>query len=163
MSRYLPRHLAAWPAALAVCFAACATAEPRGDASADMAATESAAPEAVDPVAIEGFKTDRLTPETSRAIEEIVVFGYRKPRVEAPNPKLFEDPLRLRVMKEIRELRLLDGEFEWRTETADLSIEPPRLRVGYDPRSDDRLPELSPQVRLPIDQVRPATLLSVDF
>ncbi len=116
-----------------------------------------------DAVAIQGFRTDTLKPETSRAIDEIIVFGIRKPRVEDPKPDLLIDPLRARVLKEIRELKLLDGEFEWRAETSDLDVEPPRLRVGYDPRSDARLPEPSPQVRLPIDRVRPATLLSVDF
>ncbi|MEO1201109.1 MAG: hypothetical protein AAFX10_00285 [Pseudomonadota bacterium] len=159
MSSQLARYL---PAAIAISFAACASAEPREE-SLIPASAESQAAESYGLAPIEGFKTDTLKPETQRPVEEIVVFGIRKPRVE--EPKLLEDPLRLRVLKEIRELQNLDGEFEWRTEAASLDIEPPRFRVGYDPRSDSRRPELSPQVQLPIDSisVNPATLFSVDF
>ena len=149
----------AWIATgLSVCLSMSAIADQRGN-SADAELTVAAA------LSIENFKTDTLKPESARAIEEIVVFGIRKPRSKKPEPDILEDPLRVRVLEEIRELRLLDGEFEWRTETADLTVEPPRLRVGYDPRDDARLPETSPQVRLPIDgiSVNPATLFSVDF
>ena len=102
-------------------------------------------------------------PAPFRAIEEIIVIGNRKRKPKAPDPSVFGDPLRTQVMSEVRELRLLDEEFEWRTDDADFDIEPPRFRIGYDPRNDARLPGISPQVMLPIDLVRPATLITVDF
>lgn len=149
------------PAGLALCFAVAATANPN---SAQQAQDESpGSPAPLPALSIEGFKAKTLKPEADRAIDEIIVFGIRKPRVNNPEPAILEDPLRARVMKEIRELQLLDGEFEWRNESADLDAEPPRLRFGYDPRSDLRLTETSPQVRLPFEWQQPATLFSVDF
>lgn len=151
------------PVALVLSFAVAANANPRTETAEQKPVVEPDSSIELDAVAIEGFKSKTLKPEADRAIDEIIVFGIRKPRVKSPEPPKFEDPLRARVMKEIRELQLLDGEFEWRTESADLDVEPPRLRFGYDPRSDLRLTETSPQVRLPFEWQQPATLFSVDF
>ena len=151
------------PAILTLCLTiSVADANPRTGEREAAADTDVTLPAAIN-MTMDGFKTDTLKPESSRAIDEIVVFGIRKPKVDQPKPDLFEDPLRKRVLDEIRELRLLEREFEWRSESADLNIEPPRLRFGYDPRNDARLAETSPQVLLPLDRVQPATLFSVDF
>ena len=102
-------------------------------------------------------------PAPFREIEEVVVYGHRGRKPAEADPTLVVDPLRERVLAEIRELRLLDDEFEWRSEPARLDIEPPRIRFGYDPRNASRTPEISPQVALPLDFIQPATLFSVDF
>ena len=93
-------------------------------------------------------------------MEEIVVYGSRK---KESSDALLADPLRARILKEIRQLNILDEEFEWRLEAARLEATPPRMRVGYDPRNDDRSAPVLTAQSLPLDLMQPATIFSVDF
>ena len=116
---------------------------------------------------------DPVTPSTSNALdagvdlvrermEEIVVYASRDQN-DASSDELLADPLRARIMKEIRELNVLDEEFEWRLETASLTLTPPRVRYGYDPRNDERTASTLMVHALPLDLMQPATIFSVDF
>ena len=132
--------------------------------SALLAAGTAALGEPVDdvgalPVAID---VPDATGDGRDAIDEIVVYGNRD-RDSSDTPSLPIDPLKARVLREIRELELLEGEFDWRSERPRLEVRPPRIRFGYDPRNDTRTPDLGLQRTLPLDFVRPATVVSVDF
>jgi len=112
------------------------------------------------PVAIDGADA---TEDSRDAIDEIVVYGNRDRDGSDNTPSLPIDPLQARVLREIRELGLLEREFDWRTENARLDITPPRIRFGYDPRDYARAPAPGLQQTLPLDLVRPATVVSIDF
>ena len=94
-------------------------------------------------------------------MEEIIVYAPRDQNVA--DQALLADPLRKRIMEEIRLLNVLDEEREWRLETAKLEIKPPRVRLGYDPRNDGRTTPLLMTNVLPLDLMQPATIFSVDF
>ena len=98
----------------------------------------------------------------SKRMDEIVVYAYRGMDGRAYDALLI-NPLRERILKEIRQLDVLDEEFEWRMETAHLEVSPPRIRFGYDPRTDERAAEFLMAQLLPLDLMRPATIVSVDF
>jgi len=98
----------------------------------------------------------------SRRMDEIVVYAYRGMDGRAYD-SLLVNPLRERILKEIRPLDVLDQPFEWRMETAHLEVSPPRIRFGYDPRTDERAAEFLTAQLLPLDLMRPATIISVDF
>ncbi len=95
-------------------------------------------------------------------MEEIIVYAPRD-QMNVADQALLADPLRERIMEEIRLLNVLDEEREWRLETAKLEIKPPRIRVGYDPRNDERAAPLLMTNVLPLDLMQPATVFSVDF
>lgn len=95
-------------------------------------------------------------------MEEIVVYATRGKR-DSSHDELLTDPLRTRILEEIRVLNILDEEFEWRMETAKLEMTPPRIRVGYDPRNDGRTSPLLMTHVLPLDLMQPATVFAVDF
>ena len=96
-------------------------------------------------------------------VEEIVVVGERDSDKPVPYERLLADPLRERIIEEIRELQLLREEFAWRRETAVLTISPPRLRWGYDPRDAARSEALFTAAALPLDLVSPAPVIRFDF
>ena len=96
-------------------------------------------------------------------VEEIVVVGERESDEPVPYERLLADPLRERIIKEIRELQLLKEELAWRRETAVLTITPPRLRWGYDPRDAARSEALFTAAALPLDLVSPAPVIRIDF
>lgn len=94
-------------------------------------------------------------------MDEITVYGSRSDVDDYS--AVMVDPLQTRILEDIRELKLLDEEFEWRMETSHLKIAPPRIQLGYDPRDDTRTPALPPQATLPLDLMQPATVVSIDF
>ena len=96
-------------------------------------------------------------------VEEIVVVGERDADEPVPYERLLADPLRERIIKEIRELQLLREELEWRRENVVLTISPPRLRWGYDPRDAGRSEVLFTAAALPLDLVSPAPVIRFDF
>ena len=96
-------------------------------------------------------------------VEEIVVVGGRDGDKPNTYERLLTDPLRERIIKEIRQLEILKEEFEWRQESALLTIRPPRFRWGYDPRDADRSDTLVTTAALPLDLVSPAPVLRIDF
>ena len=110
---------------------------------------------------------DEVTPDErvryAVIVEEIVVVGERESDKPVPYERLLADPLRERIIKEIRELQLLREEFEWRRESAVLTVSPPRLRWGYDPRDAARSEAFITTAALPLDLVSPAPVLRIDF
>jgi len=101
--------------------------------------------------------------EPSSSIEEITVRGQRREEAIELAPDLLSDPLRERIQRELQKLNDLEYELEWRQETSRLEIAPPRMRIGYDPRNDQRAPKQIAQNTLPLDFMQPATVISIDF
>lgn len=96
-------------------------------------------------------------------IEEIVVVAKRRPEAEATTPDASEDPLKDSILRQFREQSELEEELEWRTEPEPLTLESPQVRLGYDPRDDDRSADQSTNADLPLDVVSPATVFRIDF
>ncbi len=115
---------------------------------------------------MDAYAEEEITPDElfrdAAVIEEIVVFAERETDKQVVE-KLLADPLRERIIKEIRELQLLREELAWRRETAVLTISPPRLRWGYDPRDADRSEARFLAAALPLDLVSPAPVIRLDF
>ena len=57
----------------------------------------------------------------------------------------------------------LENEFEWRLDSEYPDVEPPPVRIGYDPREKEREPAEIESLRLPMELIRPAIAISVDF
>jgi len=103
---------------------------------------------------------DEFVPD---AVEEIVVIGER-PGDPRRLDRIYEDPLKTRILREIRQLRVLEEEYEWRRETATVDGDPPRIRWGYDPRDELRTRRDNELFDLPMERTtQPATIFSVDF
>ena len=97
------------------------------------------------------------------AIDEIVVVAKRRSSAGEDADSVIVDPLKARVLKDIRQQRLLNAEFEWRVAPSLLTIETPRVRWGYDPRDDVRSADTPTLASLPLDVVRAATVFRLDF
>lgn len=97
------------------------------------------------------------------SIDEIVVVGERRPSSWQLFKRLYEDPLRARIREEVRQMKILDEEFNWRVETARSTARPARLRLGYDPREHLRAAVARGEFKLPLDLIQPASLVSVGF
>jgi len=99
----------------------------------------------------------------AEAVEEIVVIGAR-PGDPRRLDRIYEDPLRARIQRELRELEVLEEEYQWRREGARVEQDPPRIRWGYDPRDELRTRRDNELFDLPTERVtRPATIFSVEF
>ena len=101
--------------------------------------------------------------QSAVAIDEIVVIAKRRPVSKSEPDNVIVDPLKARVIRDIRQQKLLNAEFEWRIAPSLLTIESPRVRWGYDPRDDVRTAETIRLASLPLDFVQPASLVRVDF
>ena len=101
--------------------------------------------------------------QSAVAIDEIVVVAKRRSSADEGANDVLVDPLKARVIKDIRQQKLLNAEFEWRVAPSLLTIESPRVRWGYDPRDRDRSGAIATLASLPLDVVHPAAVLRIDF
>lgn len=93
-------------------------------------------------------------------IEEIIVIG-RKPGSRRRLDPVYEDPMRARLLKDLEELRDNEEEYVWLTSESDKSSS--TVQWGYDPRDDYVTRDEIDLLKLPTDDVRPATLFKIGF
>lgn len=93
-------------------------------------------------------------------VEEIVVIAP-KPGSRRRVDEDYEDPLKLRILKELYEMRADREESEWREELARANGS--RIKLGYDPRDEYRLRNEMDLTALPTENTKPATLFRFRF
>ena len=102
------------------------------------------------------------TADESQPIDEIVVIG-NKDGDPIDLDAHYEAQLRQRITDEYLRLQALEEEEEWR-ETLPEAIEgPSRIRWGYDAQAESRMRRDTSLTDLPMDNVKPATVISVSF
>lgn len=96
-------------------------------------------------------------------IDEIVVIGNRdKPDSLRPGP-VIEDPLLEDILEDFEMRHELEKEAETRLQLLEAESEPFAIRVGYDAYAATREALEQQHRELPLDLVRPATVISIDF
>ncbi len=107
--------------------------------------------------------TDDDESTSNETVDEIVVVAPRQGDpvdVEAQ----YEEMLKTRLQKEVRRLRDLEEEYEWRTsDTLEISEPDSRIKWGYDPRIELERRRDTDLTDLPIDNTKPATLFRFEF
>lgn len=107
--------------------------------------------------------TTTATPEPAASIDEIVVVGTRNDDGAALPRRLLDDPLLTRILHDFELRQELEEEFQWRLKSAYAAEQRPPYRLGHDPREDVRKPEKKQALALPMELIRPAIVISVDF
>jgi len=97
------------------------------------------------------------------SVDEIVVVAPR-PGDPVSVEARYETLLKSRLQKEVRRLRDLDEEYEWRkTDTLKINEPDSRIKWGYDPRVELEVRRNTDLTDLPIDDTKPATLFRFEF
>ncbi len=101
--------------------------------------------------------------ESELPTDEIVVVGIRNDDGTVRPRRLLNDPLLQRILHDFEMRQELEEEFAWRLESAEPEVERPAVRIGYDLREEAREPTEKESLELPMELIRPAIVISVDF
>lgn len=97
-------------------------------------------------------------------IEEIVVFGVREQDNGEQARQLLEDPLFQQILRDFELSQQLERYTEESEAAAGIGPLSPRLRLGYAPPEELRKAvDEEPSRLLPLDLVRPAIVIEIDF
>lgn len=102
------------------------------------------------------------TDDESRPIDEIVVIG-NKTGDPIDLDAHYEAQLRRRITEEYMRLQTLEEEEQWRTTLPEAVEGPARIKWGYDAQAESRMRRDMALTDLPMDNVKPATVISVSF
>ncbi len=95
-------------------------------------------------------------------MDEIVVVGP-KPGDQVDLEARYESQLQTMIRKEIKRMRILEEEYEWRKSDS-LNVEKPsRIKWGYDPKVELEMRRNTDLTDLPMDNTKPATLFRFQF
>ncbi len=102
------------------------------------------------------------TTDDPDSMEEIIVYG-NKDGDPIDLDAHYEAQLRKRITDEYLRLQALEDEEKWR-ETLPEAVEgPSRIRWGYDAQAEARMRRDTALTDLPMDNVKPATVISISF
>ena len=111
-----------------------------------------------------GITPAAIIEEPGDPIEEIVVFGIREQDDADEARQLLEDPLLKHVLRDFELSQQLERDTTHNEEAAGIGPMSPRLRLGYAPREELReAVDEEPSRLLPLDLVRPAIVIELDF
>lgn len=96
------------------------------------------------------------------SMEEIVVYG-NKDGDPIDVDAHYENQLRDRIVQEYLRLQALEDEEEWRSSLPEPVEGPGRIKWGYDAQAEARMRRDMSLTDLPMDDVKPATVISVSF
>lgn len=97
-----------------------------------------------------------------RPIDEIVVVG-NKDGDPIDLDAHYEAQLRQRITQEYLRLQALEEEERWRNTLPEAVEGPARIKWGYDAQAESRMRRDTALTDLPIDNVKPATIISISF
>jgi hypothetical protein len=103
------------------------------------------------------------TQDWETPVDEIVVVGIRAEDGTVRPRRLLSDPLLQHILHDFEMREELEREFAGRLESADADDDSPDVRIGYDLGEQDREPERKQSLELPLDLIRPAIVISLDF
>jgi len=107
--------------------------------------------------------TGKSEDDKSEAIEEIIVYGGKKPGDELDVQALYEAELRARLMKDLEELQQEEQKNRWRSATAGIPETPSRIKWGYDPEAEARMRRETDLMDVQYETVKPASLFRFEF
>lgn len=101
--------------------------------------------------------------DSAETLEEIVVIGNKRGDPIDIDAQ-YEERLRARIIDEYERLQAAQEEEQWR-KTLPTAIKEPSSRIswGYDAQAESRMRRETELTDLPIDTVKPATVISVSF
>lgn len=94
--------------------------------------------------------------------EEIVVKAG-KPGDQVDVEAQYRESLRLRLLRELDELQVLEEEYAWRTSEQPVIEGPGRITWGFDPVKEEETSAERDIWSLPADRQKPATLFRAQF
>ena len=100
--------------------------------------------------------------DESQPIDEIVVIG-NKDGDPIDLDAHYDAQLRQRITEEYLRLQALQDEEQWRSTLPEAVEGPARIRWGYDAQAESRMRRDMALTDLPMDNVKPATVISVSF
>lgn len=95
-------------------------------------------------------------------IDEIIVIGNRDSHNPLQSDPMLEDPLREEILEDFEMSLELEKATERQQVLTEAEFEPFSIRLGYDAYASSH-EALQQQLELPMDLVRPATVISVGF
>lgn len=104
-----------------------------------------------------------ITQDRETPVDEIVVVGSRGDDGTVRLRRLINDPLLQHILHNFEMAHELERDFAGRLESADTDANPPTFRIGFEVTEQGREPERKQSLELPLDLIRPAIVISVDF
>ena len=104
-----------------------------------------------------------ITQDRETPADEIVVVGIRDEDGTVRPRRLLNDPLLQHILHDFEMRHDLEREFAERLESADTDADSPTLRMGFEVTEQGREPGRKQSLELPLDLIRPAIVISVDF
>ena len=106
--------------------------------------------------------TTTLGGDSETPLDEIVVVGIRDADGTVRPRRLLNDPLLQHILHDFEMRQELEREFRGRLDSAPMDATP-TVRIGYEAMDEEREPERKQSLELPLDLIRPAIVISVDF
>lgn len=110
-----------------------------------------------------GITPTTIIEEPRDSIDEIVVFGVREQDETEGSLQPLEDPLLQRILRDFEMRQELERDTEHHAEAPGIGSPSPRLRIGYASHEELRKPVDEEPSRLPLDLVKPAIVIELDF
>jgi len=101
--------------------------------------------------------------EQEEVIEEIIVYGGSRPDDPVDVEALYEEMLQEMLMTDIKSLRALEEDQEWRNSDEKTTTETGRIKWGYSPQDDLRFNRQSELSDVQWITTKPATVFSFEF
>lgn len=112
--------------------------------------------------AVDAQRVADETADEPKAFDEIVVIG-NKDGDPVDLDAHYEAQLRQRITKEYMRLQALEEEEQWRSTLPEAVEGPARIRWGYDAQAELKMRRDTALTDLPMDNVKPATVISISF
>ncbi|MDJ0929041.1 MAG: hypothetical protein QNJ73_15495 [Gammaproteobacteria bacterium] len=110
-----------------------------------------------------GAQVDEAPATDSDDVTEEIVVKARKPGDQVDVEAQYRESLRLRLLRELDELQVLEEEYAWRTADQPVIEGPGRITWGFDPVKEEETRDQRDIWSLPADRTKPATLFRAQF
>ena len=103
------------------------------------------------------------TTEEEEVIEEIIVYGGDRPDDPVDVDALYEEMMQERLMADIKSLKALEEDQQWRNAEETTTATTGRIKWGYSPQDDLRFNRESDMPDAQFITTKPATVFSFEF
>lgn len=108
-------------------------------------------------------ENDTNTTGEDEVIEEIIVYGGERPDDPIDVDALYEEMMMERLMTDVKSLKALEEDQQWRNSDDATTVTTGRIKWGYSPQDDLRFSRESDMPDAQYITTKPATVFSFEF